>query len=484
MFGEPCPRPKGAIVLRSIWTYILKKDGTKKARNCGDGQPLRDDKFRRLESVYTACVSQAGVKIFFTTAALLNYVIYDLDAVNAFGQAGELFEMVYMEVDKQYRDWYKARKNKNIPDGWVLPVKGSIQGHPDSGEVWQSKINDVIHSYGFQSMTHEPCLYRGEFKGHDMLICRQVDDMLMAGDNADVIREFAGEIAKHLKVTSSTKPSTQFNGLDILQTREGIQINCSSYIKKLQKAHGWNEISNRLIEPISPSKVKELESMEGPHIDSPEGKSLFKKNGFNYCGVVGEIVYAYIVARPDYGYAVALLSRFSTCPAQCHYDAVKRCLKSLIRSADHGIWYWRRSPRHDLPSGDFTPRVLEPFEQKYPILEDPFLTSGMCDVSLAPNILMRRSFGGTFVFLGAVALVMYVAKLQPTVVTSIGKGEFIQLVLTGKKVKHVRTVMTEFGFPQKGPSPIFGDNISSIMMGNNVRPTDRTRHMDIKWFAL
>jgi hypothetical protein len=108
----------------------------------------------------------------------------------------------------------------------------------------------------------------------------------------------------------------------------------------------------------------------------------------------------------------------------------------------------------------------------------------MCDVSLAPNILMRRSFGGTFIFLGSVALIMYVAKLQPTVVTSIGEGEFIQLVLTGKKVKHVRTVMTEMGFPQKGPSPIFGDNISSIMMGNNVRPTDRTRHMDIKWFAL
>lgn len=105
----------------------------------------------------------------------------------------------------------------------------------------------------------------------------------------------------------------------------------------------------------------------------------------------------------------------------------------------------------------------------------------MCDVSLAPNILMRHSFGGTFVFLGGVALVMYVAKFQPTVVTSIGEGEFIQLVLTGKKIKHVCTVMFEIGFPQKGPSSIFGDNISSIIkMSNNVRPTDHTRHMDIK----
>jgi hypothetical protein len=89
----------------------------------------------------------------------------------------------------------------------------------------------------------------------------------------------------------------------------------------------------------------------------------------------------------------------------------------------------------------------------------------MCDVSLAPNILMQRSFGGTFVFLEGVALIMYVAKLQPTMVTSIGEGEFIQLVLTGKKIKHVHTVMTELAFPQRSPSPIFGDNISSILMG-------------------
>lgn len=44
--------------------------------------------------------------------------------------------------------------------------------------------------------------------------------------------------------------------------------------------------------------------------------------------------------------------------------------------------------------------------------------------------------------------------------------------------------MSELGFPQKAPSPIFGDNISSILMGNNIRPMERTRHMDIKWFAL
>lgn len=65
MFGKPYPRPPKSVVLRSIWMYLLKWDGTRKAWNCGDGRPLQNELYKRLEAVYTACVSQSGVKIFF-----------------------------------------------------------------------------------------------------------------------------------------------------------------------------------------------------------------------------------------------------------------------------------------------------------------------------------------------------------------------------------------------------------------------------------
>jgi hypothetical protein len=51
---------------------MLKWDGECKARHCCDGRPLHDDRFRQLESVYTACVSQVGMKIFISIVALLN----------------------------------------------------------------------------------------------------------------------------------------------------------------------------------------------------------------------------------------------------------------------------------------------------------------------------------------------------------------------------------------------------------------------------
>jgi Reverse transcriptase (RNA-dependent DNA polymerase). len=118
-------------------------------------------------------------------------------------------------------------------------VLESIQGHPDSGEIWQSKINDVITSYRFQAKIQiKPCLYRGMFKGQDILICGQVGDMLIAGKDGFLVKQFAKDIATTLKITCDDHPSTHFNGPDILQTRDGIHINCSTYIDKLRKAHG------------------------------------------------------------------------------------------------------------------------------------------------------------------------------------------------------------------------------------------------------
>lgn len=183
-----------------------------------------------------------------------------------------------------------------------------MQGHPDSGEIWQVKVNQVLDDYKFTSTTHEPCLYRGYFCQKLILVCRQVDDMLLAGEDMPTLQAFAADLSDKLKITFGKKASTAFNGLDILQTGEGIKISCSSYISKLQQAHGWNAISTKYMEPISPHKIHELESSEGPPIDSPEGVELRQKNGFNYRGVVGELLYAYILCRPDYGFAVSLLS--------------------------------------------------------------------------------------------------------------------------------------------------------------------------------
>ena len=149
-----------------------------------------------------------------------------------------------------------------------------------------------------------------------------------------------------------------------------------------------------------------------------------------------------------------------------------------------GIWYWRLKPLSSLPPTDHVPHPLEDFELDFPILEDPFLASGMVDTSYAPNLLCHRSIGGCFIYIGLLGLIAYYGKIQPLTTDSSCASEFIQYVHTGKCIKYCRSILMELGIPQNGPSPIYGDNMAAIMMANNTYPTDRTRHLDIRWFAI
>jgi len=184
-----------------------------------------------VHAIYTACVSQTGMKLFIALSALLGYYIYDLDAVNAYAQGGKPYDDCYLIMDDQFRDWYQMCFGTIIPHGHVVPVLCPLQGHPDAGKVWQSKVNTVLHSFRFASTTHKPCLYHGSFQSHNILLCHQVDDMLIAGSDMSILCAFAEAIGQRLNVTFGMGPSSHYNGLDILQTQEGIKIHCTTYLK-------------------------------------------------------------------------------------------------------------------------------------------------------------------------------------------------------------------------------------------------------------
>jgi hypothetical protein len=108
---------------------------------------------------------------------------------------------------------------------------------------------------------------------------------------------------------------------------------------------------------------------------------------------------------------------------------------------------------------------------------------GYFDASHANDLKTRRSVTG-LVFCLAGGAIAFKSKLQPTVSTSSTEAEFISSVHTAKLAKYLRSILLELGFPQVGPTVLYGDNLSSIAMVNSNRPTDRSRHIDIQYFAI
>ena len=80
-------------------------------------------------------------------------------------------------------------------------------------------------------------------------------------------------------------------------------------------------------------------------------------------------MYAYVTCRPDIGYAVTTLSKFSTFPTQYHYSYLQDVVQYLSRTKKWGIRYHRTcntSKFHsDLAPGDFSDEV-PPLSDNFP----------------------------------------------------------------------------------------------------------------------
>ena len=89
--------------------------------------------------------------------------------------------------------------------------------------------------------------------------------------------------------------------------------------------------------PLPSDCIDQMYLEEGPLENTTAHLALEKKKGFNYCTLLGELMYAYITCRPDIGYAVTTLSKLSSAPNEFHYKLLKGVAKYLCNIVEWGI---------------------------------------------------------------------------------------------------------------------------------------------------
>ena len=490
MYGAPVFPPLDAIILRQHWNYAIKSDGTRKARNCCDGSPRAAPQLT-LANTYSSCIEQPCMRMFFALCAQEGFVCLKVDATNAYANSPPPEQPTFVRIDDQYADWYEARFGVPIDRSMVLPVQHALQGHPESGALWEGFVNRVIARHGFSSTTHERSLYHGVYKGQRMLICRQVDDLAIGCADLVTVRDLIATICTEDGIDLRDEGIlTSFNGVDIEQCNRYTKISCESYIDKLLAHYGWTaagsrDTGERPIEPIAASTIQQMfaDYDTAPLADSAEHLALESSSGFSYRSVLGALIYAYVVARPDIGYAVTTLARFSDRPAKIHYDALRRVARYLRMTKTWGLYYWRPKCLMSLPIGTFQPLDADPSLPTFPTPTHPTVLAGYVDAAHATDLVTRRSITGlVFMFCGGP--IAYKSKIQSTVSTSSTEAEFIAAVHAAKIAKYLHSILSDLGYPQSEPTTLYEDNAAAILMVNANRPTPRSRHIDIQHFAI
>ena len=113
----------------------------------------------------------------------------------------------------------------------------------------------------------------------------------------------------------------------------------------------------------------------------------------------------------------------------------------------------------------------------------PAQLTGFHDAAHATDLEHCRSVTG-YHFVHSGAAIAFRTTLQPIVALSSAEAEFYSAVLTAKTAKHFRSVLHELGFPQRDPTPVYGDDKAATQMINENKPAQRSRHIDYQLFAI
>ena len=494
-FGEPCPLPIGANVLDLLWTYTQKDavgenmPSRKKSRCVCNGKPSNKNTVI-FGHTFTKMLDHMSSRLFWAIVASLNYIVRGADASNAFAEAAPPKIPLYVRVDKPYREWYKARYNKDIPDGYVLPVHRALQGHPEAPRSWGKLIDRIIRTkIKLRPTTHEPCLYSGTFNGKNVLFLRQVDDFAVAAEDNSTCQAVITAINDELSIEiKDLGQLTRYNGVDVIQSRDYIKLANETYVEKVLEEHSWLlkdlPISNRPI-PMNSDKAysRILESAKGPESLS-EQRKLQLDMGFNYRQVVGELIYLMVTCRPDISFPLIKLSQYNTNPAKEHYEGLKHLLKFVEATKSEGLYYWRQKPRDDLPKLPLPTTTQNNYtNDSMEYVDHPTNLHGAVDSDWGGDTTHRKSVTGIIIRIAG-GTVVYKTKYQDVVALSSTEAEFTAACDASRSILYVRSILDEIGVQQDQATPLFVDNNGALLMGNAQQPTRRTRHMDMKKFVL
>jgi hypothetical protein len=190
-----------------------------------------------------------------------------------------------------------------------------------------------------------------------------------------------------------------------------------------------------------------------------------------------------IKVRPDYSFHITKLSQGMANPNKPQYQAIRAVGDYLAHTIDDGLYFWRDKPREDLP---FLP-LPELHPDNHIFTMDPTTLTddlhGYADSDWAACRQTRQAITGGTMMLGGAA-VGYKTKFQRNIAHSTSDAEWVSACDLGKQSLYFRSILDDLGMPQHHATVLYEDNRGALFMANAQQTSARTRHIDIREFAL
>ena len=436
---------KGRRLIKLIWVFKTKRDGSLKSRLCVQGctQVAGVD----YDQTFSAALRSPSLRLLAAYAAQHGAGLNRWDFVSAYLQ-GELEEgeVVYCHPPPGYER-----------PGYVCKVVKPVYGMAQAGRRWQRSLFPWLVNHGFVQSENDPCIFRKDAtvqtpsgpRDETLLVGVYVDDLCVVNTYTDKYSLYQSFVTALKEWNVEDEGAlTDLLGIDFDFSDNCVTLRQSKYIQKLVHTYLPDGVPNRVQKSSRPCNESLPQLVADALCDSePSDPELLKR----YQSLVGALLYCATNTRPDIAYAVGMLCRAMGKPTPDLLLAAERVLSYLHHHSHLGL----RFERSDEP------------------------LYGMTDSDWA----VKHSTSG-YVFVLNQATVSWGSKKQTSVALSSCEAEIVAGSEAAKEAIHLTGLARELGLHDDSPINVHMDNRSGIDVAYNPEHHTRMKHVERRHFFI
>ncbi|GAA0181528.1 transmembrane signal receptor [Lithospermum erythrorhizon] len=270
-----------------------------------------------------------------------------------------------------------------------------------------------------------------------VILLLYVDDIILTGSCILFLSKFINILNFEFDISDQGKLH-YFLGVQVTKKSEGLFLDQAKYIAELLKKHACLSVK-----PVkTPSCVKH---------DWHDSTSEILPDPTVYRSLVGGLRYLFFT-RPDITFDVNLASQFMHKPTQAHLQGIKRILRYLAGTINHGLL------------------LHKVYNYSLSVYSD----------SDWAGCQTRRSTTGFYIYLGS-NIISWSSKKQQTVARSSTKAEYRALASAASKTTWIQQLLGELHISIPKAPVIFRDNISAMYLFYNLVLHSRSKRIHIDY---
>ncbi|XP_068476786.1 uncharacterized mitochondrial protein AtMg00810-like [Phaseolus vulgaris] len=318
----------------------------------------------------------------------------------------------------------------------VCKLNKAIYGLKQAPRSWYTKLSITLQSLGFNSTTSDPSLFVRFTHSSSLFVLIYVDDII-------ITRSVPTDIISLISTLSSVfalkdlGPLHHFLGIDVSTLQDGsLHLSQRHYVQSLLQRTQMLESHPQPTPMITNLKLPQ--NVSATFFDP----SLFRST-------VGALQYV-LITRPELTFSVNKVSQFMHSPQEHHWKAVKRILRYLNGTLDHGLLI-----KHN------TNNTIQ----------------GFCDSDWASDIDDKKSTTGYCVYFGS-NLVSWSSHKQRAVSRSSTEAEYRGIAAVLADIIWIQSLLTELHISCTMPK-IYFDNLGAVLLSANPVMHSRSKHFEI-----